>query len=521
MTTTMSSSSVDVSPVSADPAKNLHLLNHVISGHHQPPADSHAEPQLHHQPAAVVVPPSTTKPPASEVKEDPAPSSSTLEESITAAHDHSSHDHDASGVRCSSRRSPPATLSSSQPHTTTHNSPATTPRNEVSLSQRSADDQVLQLEHSGDLDAVAGSQSVLSQELMILSSQDEALNISIDDDQHNSNSQATETSTSMAQRLGLIRQDTVESSASSNSNHELSEKQKESSYPTNEEVVVVQAQAPAAEEEESSYAPMSQESLPLSQDPVILEEQERAAATGTLANNGTPAKSNRKVSYTSPAPPPTKHDNDSSNMFSPKGSMRDTPIRNSKNFGSLLNAVQMITSQETVSSELYKDLEESASTTSAPPGNQTKGVTGNGRAPKKGKAASTASTGKSKQTTNSSSKKRPVPPPPLPPPPTYVFSEEAKRRAREHALAPTAPKSNPGPRTKIELLKARRAAALAEQTITDPEMAKKLLLSMALVRENPRQAPDAWPKPGSVVPEGFFWAHYPPLENGMYFYTHP
>ena len=61
---------------------------------------------------------------------------------------------------------------------------------------------------------------------------------------------------------------------------------------------------------------------------------------------------------------------------------------------------------------------------------------------------------------------------------------------------------------------AKRAAALAERTVADPEMAKKLLLSMALVRENPRTLPATWPPRGSVVPEGFFWAHYPPLEGG-------
>lgn len=61
---------------------------------------------------------------------------------------------------------------------------------------------------------------------------------------------------------------------------------------------------------------------------------------------------------------------------------------------------------------------------------------------------------------------------------------------------------------------AKRAATLAERTITDPEMAKKLLLSMALVRENPRSIPSVLPPKGSVVPEGFFWAHYPPLEAG-------
>ena len=60
-----------------------------------------------------------------------------------------------------------------------------------------------------------------------------------------------------------------------------------------------------------------------------------------------------------------------------------------------------------------------------------------------------------------------------------------------------------------------RAAALAQRTINDADLAKRLLLSMALTRENPRSAPDTLPGPGFALPEGFFWAHYPPLEKGM------
>lgn len=60
---------------------------------------------------------------------------------------------------------------------------------------------------------------------------------------------------------------------------------------------------------------------------------------------------------------------------------------------------------------------------------------------------------------------------------------------------------------------AKRAADLAQRTINDPELAKRLLLSMALTRENPRSAPETLPGPGHVLPEGFFWAHYPPLEK--------
>jgi hypothetical protein len=60
---------------------------------------------------------------------------------------------------------------------------------------------------------------------------------------------------------------------------------------------------------------------------------------------------------------------------------------------------------------------------------------------------------------------------------------------------------------------AKCAADLAAQAIASPDVAKNLLLSMALVRINPRSAPAQWPPRGSVIPDGFFWGTYPPLES--------
>ena len=60
---------------------------------------------------------------------------------------------------------------------------------------------------------------------------------------------------------------------------------------------------------------------------------------------------------------------------------------------------------------------------------------------------------------------------------------------------------------------AQLAAQLAAQTIASPEVAKNLLLSMALVRINPRSAPANWPVRGAVIYDGFFWGTYPPLET--------
>ena len=59
---------------------------------------------------------------------------------------------------------------------------------------------------------------------------------------------------------------------------------------------------------------------------------------------------------------------------------------------------------------------------------------------------------------------------------------------------------------------AQRAADLAKRTITDPDLAKRLLLSMALTRENPRSPPAELPGKGHMLISGFFWAKYPPLE---------
>jgi hypothetical protein len=60
---------------------------------------------------------------------------------------------------------------------------------------------------------------------------------------------------------------------------------------------------------------------------------------------------------------------------------------------------------------------------------------------------------------------------------------------------------------------AQQAAELAAQVIDSPQVAKQLLLTMALVRINPRSAPTTWPQRGSAIPEGFFWGTYPPLET--------
>eukprot|EP00977_Amphora_coffeiformis_P007519 scaffold1640_cov161-Amphora_coffeaeformis.AAC.42 len=60
---------------------------------------------------------------------------------------------------------------------------------------------------------------------------------------------------------------------------------------------------------------------------------------------------------------------------------------------------------------------------------------------------------------------------------------------------------------------ATQAAAMAYRIMQgDDELSKRLLLGMALNRDSPRQGPPEWPEKGPI-PEGFVWAHYPPLEG--------
>ena len=183
----------------------------------------------------------------------------------------------------------------------------------------------------------------------------------------------------------------------------------------------------------------------------------------------------------------------SSNPKTPPASVRaatisDTPFRESECFTSLLEAVDKITKDEELNAKMlsWQHNTLSSSDSDSTSQNPQEGSVQGARAAKRklpksideqnsGSPSSPSSIKKSRKSTVTRKK------------------EQEQRKAQETA---------------------KRAATLAERTITEPEMAKKLLLSMALVRENPRSVPSVLPAKGSVVPEGFFWAHYPPLEAG-------
>jgi hypothetical protein len=159
--------------------------------------------------------------------------------------------------------------------------------------------------------------------------------------------------------------------------------------------------------------------------------------------------------------------------------LRDTPIRESECFGSLLEAVQKITEQEDLNG-IYSLLEQQQQ--------KKKQQCDSAGVPLQLKGRTKTQSRKRKSSPNESKPKSKV--------------AKRKKKLQEEQEAQE---------------RAKRAAVLAEQTVADPEMAKKLLLSMALVRENPRSSPETWPSRGSIVGEGFFWAHYPPLEIGKVF----
>lgn len=60
---------------------------------------------------------------------------------------------------------------------------------------------------------------------------------------------------------------------------------------------------------------------------------------------------------------------------------------------------------------------------------------------------------------------------------------------------------------------AEKACLLAKQALENPYIGKQLLLSMAIVRTNPRSPPSSYPAHGTVLTDRFHWASFPPLDS--------
>jgi len=64
---------------------------------------------------------------------------------------------------------------------------------------------------------------------------------------------------------------------------------------------------------------------------------------------------------------------------------------------------------------------------------------------------------------------------------------------------------------------AKKAAALAGELMEDPQKAKALILRMTINQKTSKVAPNTWPPRNTIIPTGFKWAKYPPLEAGRLF----
>lgn len=89
------------------------------------------------------------------------------------------------------------------------------------------------------------------------------------------------------------------------------------------------------------------------------------------------------------------------------------------------------------------------------------------------------------------------------------------KRTMKHPILNSLEQQPQSPPPSKRQVVAQRAAALAVRVSSDAELVKRLLLSMAVLRDNPRQSQVPLPSPpaGHFLEDGFFWAHYPPLEQ--------
>lgn len=294
------------------------------------------------------------------------------------------------------------------------------PLSQQSFGLSQTDETIRRLHRDGEINNVVGSQSLLSQELYAIRNPENDNGSEDEEDLEaiHSSQVENETGTSMAKRLGLLSQDYS------------SDKEEEEKPDVKEEAIKKEAPKvhPLLQQDDAEEDDYDSQQ----------EEAQKPAAPLTPLPQSAPS--------------------------SRLSTLRDTPIRQSQVFGSLLDAVQKLTEQEEVDGVFshavaQEQLGEPMPLPSSPR-----------------KRKSSPSEAKGTKAANKRKKK-------------LQQEQEAQERAK-------------------------RAAALAEQTVANPEMAKRLLLSMALVRENPRSSPETWPTRGSVVQEGFFWAHYPPLEAG-------
>lgn len=340
---------------------------------------------------------------------------------------------------------------------------------EMPLSQ--TDQHIHQLDRDGELNEVAGSQSLLSQELLYHNMDGSGSEYG-DEDRNLLLSQETESSLSMAKRIGLLS---------------------------------------STQDEESDN---EEDGKPAAQEP---STPKRSAGGFSLLSRSISSGAPDLASFSAKKEVIASEGK-------PRMDITDTPVRESEGFGSLLDAVAKITEQE--GSEGEDALAWRRASYLAPPDTFEDIEQDMSSSPTRRKRSATAKRSAASLSPTRKSPRKPVLKRKIPM--ALPSSGTIKKRKTSQSIQKRKSKTENSDRKKATQSKkkmddakeaqlaAKRAAALAERAITDPVLAKRLLLSMALVRENPRSAPEVLPGAGHIIVEGFVWAHYPPLEIGKW-----
>ena len=321
------------------------------------------------------------------------------------------------------------------------------------------------LDQNGSLNEVAGSESMLSQEFV----------------EHKSSymrdielSQETQPGSSilMAKRLGLLAQ-TQEEEDQVITNKYLTERGMRQQLSSDRHDFSLKSSAMVGTQVQSSKQVMDKAQL------FGLELLTQVTSNSFIGREEIDEQSNTSITAVTTTADPS-----------------DTSIRESKGFGFLLNAVAKITEQE----ELVKGR---VMPMIWQPSSQTNNPLHTFRY-KERRSASPSETALMESSTKQYSTGKRTSKPKVATSSSYRSTFKKRKTEAQKDKEMLRKENLESENIKAQAI-AKKAAMIAERTISDPAIAKKILLSMALKRENPRSAPQVLPGEGHVIQEGFFW----------------
>ena len=363
--------------------------------------------------------------------------------------------------------------------------------NQRHLSQ--TDHHIRSLDQDGSLNEVAGSQSMLSQELVIETGYLSDIELSQETQ--------PESSIGMAKRLGLLSQTQEEEEEEG----EEEEQQVDQLDTTNESLPLNGGGAKQLEESDQQHdtSPKISEEKnvqtefkksPLDHESISYEPPKQEAEKLQLSGLEllTQVGSNEADKLTSIRASKSSPIGGGITAIQVNTSSTDAQIRESEGFGSLLDAIAKVTEQEEI-------------------------VEGGGGMPVLWQSSSPSDNplhlfsnvpaiAESTTTKRDPSTRKRTNTPKIANPSLSIKAYASKKRKTEtqKEKEKLRREKQENENKKAQAI-AKKAAMIAERTIADPSIAKKLLLSMALKRENPRSKPENLPGKGHVIQEGFFW----------------